>query len=257
MAPQTLLLSGLVQVAAGLAFAYGGARFWRSRPASARHGAARAFTLWWLVSGAYNVLAAATAFGFADLDVHLAAQLVLVALAAVCLAGLAYYFLYLASGSRAWLGPVVAFYAAVGGATLAYVLRCGPEGVLVTDWRVDLVYRDPLSPVATGIVLLFLLPQVAGALAYALLARRAEDPVARFRMRLVGGATAAWFLAALAAELWRHPFWQFMTRAVVGLAVAAAIVLAYRPRATGAPVVGRERRRATREALQGRMRDLI
>ena len=229
----TLLLTSAVGVVASLAFFYVGHAFWTSRPERHRAAPARAFVTYWYASGAYHLLTALlgalAASGVTPFWLFLLARHVGLVLAATCLAGLAFYLLYLFTGRRGWLWPTVAFYAAVCLSTMYYVQARGPTGVLVDAWKTDLTYAEPLSPVATLIVLLLLLPQIVGALAYGSLAFRVREPVHRYRVAILATAIFVWFASALAAELARSSFWQFVTRPGIGLAVAALVVIAYTP----------------------------
>lgn len=229
----TLLLTSAVSAVAAVAFLYAGRAFWRTRPKGQRGPAARAFVTYWWASAAYHLLTAALgllgAFALTPFDLFLAARYVAVVLAGTCLTGLAFYVLYLFTGRRAWLWPTIAFYAAVGLSTMYYLNARRPIGVLVEPWKVDLLYSEPLSGVATAIVLMLLLPQIVGALAYGTLAWRVREPEQRFRVGVIATAIFVWFASALAAEISREPFWQFVTRPGIGLAVAALVVLAYSP----------------------------
>ena len=236
-----------------------------------RGAAARAFVAYWVACGGFNLLhatlSALAAFGVAPLALHLVAKDVGYVLAATGLGGLAFYLLYLFTGSRRWLLPTFAFYTLLCAATVYYSHARGPQGVVVEGWKTDLAYAEPLSEPATLIVLMFLLPQVVGALAYGTLAWRAREPIQRYRAAVLGTAIFVWFASALAAEIARAPFWQFVTRLVIGLAVAVLVVLAYSPpaflrmaptpEALQAREEGRVRREAARAALVERARRLV
>lgn len=229
----TLLLASLVGALAASAFFYAAWAFWRTRPSSSRGVPARAFVTYWVACGAFNllnaILGALASFGVAPFPLFLVAKDVGYVLAATGLAGLAFYLLYLFTGSARWLWPTAVFYAGVCLATVYYSHARDPGGVLVGAWKTDLAYAEPLSTPATVIVLLFLLPQILGAVAYGTLAWRAKEPVHRYRVGVLSTAIFVWFASALAAELSHAPFWQLVTRLGIGLAVAAAVVLAYAP----------------------------
>lgn len=246
---------------AGTAFLYAGVAFWHTRSPKGRGMAARSFAVFWLASGVYDLLLAAMDLGAASgaigFEGYLAWRLASHVLAGVILGGLATYLLYLYTGNEAWLPRVAVFYAGVVAFVVAYSLQRGPVGVAVGAWRVDLAYRDPLGPAAILLVLFLLLPPVACALAYGRLASRAPTPRQRRRILLVSAALAAWFSAALLAQLSQAEAWQFATRAALGLGVSLLVVLAYADAPDGEERLRRITAEARREALRARVKDLV
>lgn len=227
----TIFVSALVEAAAGLAFLYAGFAFWRSRAPGARGVAAGAFALWWTLAGAYDLLSsvldALSGLGALTLGTVVAMHTGQVALGSLSLAALVYYLLYLFTGRRRWVIPIVALYVLTGIAGLLYDARRQPVAILDTDWRTDVVYAVPPDAMRPTFAAILLLPPILGGLAYAGLSRRARDAAARRRMVLLGIALAGWFTAALVAEIVSIPFWQFATRGGIGLIAAGLVLRAY------------------------------
>lgn len=269
----TLLLTSAVGLVAAFACVYAGRTFWRTRLPEAHGVGARGFVTYWYASAAYHVLASLMgllgAVGATPFVPFLLLRHLLLAVGAACLASLAFSLLYLFTGSRRWLWPIVAFYAAVFLAGVVSIQASVPTGVVVGDWKVTLAFEKPLWTASYVLTVLLLLPQILGALAYGTLYWRVKDPEQRWRVGILAPAIFAWYLGALAAELARSPFWSFVTRPGVGLLVAALVVLAYAPPAfvraswPASPDAERARQRlaesreASRRALQERARLLL
>src|SRR5206468_1869294 len=132
-----------------------------------------------------------------------------------------FYFLYLFTGQQRWAWPVALFYALVLMAMTYHVRDREPIGVLVTAWRTDIAYAATYeSSFFRLIVLMLVLPPLAGGLAYLGLLRRLQSREERYRVALVGGAIVAWSAAALAARLAETSgAVQLLSRPVLGLAV--------------------------------------
>ncbi|HWH09422.1 MAG TPA: hypothetical protein VNX21_09500 [Candidatus Thermoplasmatota archaeon] len=238
----TLLLSALVNLAAAAAFACAGARFLRPAPTEVNRLAQRGFALYWLGTAAYTaqsgVMDALAYAGVTSFPLFLAVRYLSIPVLCAALAGGSYYLLYLYTGRKAWVWLASGLYAVVGLAMTFYVASRRPYGVVVTDWRTDLAYAAPYeaTPVFSLLLLLLVLPPIAGGVAYALLARRVQDRAARRRVLLVGLGIAAWSLAALAARLSESSgLVQLLSRPVAGALVATLVLLAYaRPRTVDA-----------------------
>jgi hypothetical protein len=269
----TLLLTSAVGFLAAFACLYAGRTFWRTRPPEARGVGAKGFATYWHASAAYHVLTSSMwmlgALGVTPFAAFLVLRHLLLVVAAVCLASLAFSLLYLFTGSRRWLWPTILFYAAVCVTAMAVVQASAPTGVVVGDWKVELSYEQPLSGAAKGIAVLLLLPQILGSLAYGTLYWHLKDPQQRWRVAILAPAIFGWYLGTLAAELARSPFWSFVTRPGIGIVVAALVVLAYAPpawvRARWSPSFdagsakrqAEARKEASRQALQERARLLL
>jgi hypothetical protein len=262
-------LSAALEAVAGVAFLYAGRVFWRSREPGAG-AAARAFSGWWSLAGSYDIVSSAfdvaAAVGGVPFPFFLAGKLLQVATGSLSLACLAYYLVFLFTGKRSWVIPVVTLYVVTGLLGLVAAWRRHPYAIAATSWRADLAYALPFDPASVAVVSVLLLPPVLGGLAYASLSRWVEAPEAKRRMVLVGLAMAAWFSGALAAEVVKDPFWQFVTRSGVGIVVAGIVLAAYaRHKLPIASASHADPARAARSAahgsreheLAGRVRELV
>lgn len=283
----TLTLAALVDAAIVAVLVAVAAQLGRRRAAGDAGGAIRAFQVWWL-GLAFTVLANALREVVAAAGVETSAPVVAALnalqylwLAATCaaVAGLLYYLVYLHTGSRRWLGPLVAFYALYAIAAFAILARIQPDGVAPGKWFVQWAYARP--DVGVGLLavmsLLLLLPQIVGAAVYLTLRGRVAERGARYRIAMVAWPLLAWLGSALLApaiQLGRFEAWQAGGR-LVGLVASLLILAAYRPPAWIRARLGIERvpqpheaveadvahrassEKGLREAIQRRVRELV
>lgn len=202
----------------------------RSRPAN------RMFVLWWSGLGATNLLAGAgsllLALGVADVPLHLALLYVRLPPIALGLWGLLSYLTYLYTGSRRWFWPAGIFYGLVGGALGA--LYATAQATSVYEKAGELAFtwaRQPPSAVSLLLVVFVFLPVLGATIAYGTLWFRTPGRLQRYRIALVSGAFAVWFVATLLGALPNAsppPWWPLVVR-VLSLLAPAAVLLAYRP----------------------------
>lgn len=235
MVRETLLASGVVSLLAAAAFAYVGWLLWQRHVTAANRVAARAFTTYWLGLAAYTgvggVESVVASFGVAPFPLFLALRYLTIPLLCATIGAVVFYFVFLYTGREAWRRVVTVVYGFVGVTGLYYVWSREPIGVAVSEWRTDLAYAaDYESPFFTLILLMLVLPQLVGAVAYAALIPRTPRASQRYRIALVSSVIFVWGVAALVARLAASSgFVQLLTRPVLGLVVVAAVLLAYRP----------------------------
>jgi hypothetical protein len=237
MSAATLLLSASLALLAGLLYLVVGRVSARRRSAGESSLAQLAFSIWWYALGISAILQAAVlAVATADaVDFALFFALSLALLAAICLAlwGLLFYLTYIFFGARSIAWPLAGFYLAYFAGWVFLLVRAQPSAVIVERWRVRLdlgpdFQADPL--VGTFIVLL-LLPQILGAIAYFTLYFRTHDPSQRYRIALISAAIFGWFTSSLVAtstNLANSDFWTIASR-LIGVAATLTVLAAYLP----------------------------
>lgn len=237
----TLLVAAVVDSAIAGVLAGVGRVFHGAAASVDARRALASFRLWWF-GLAFTVFANASKEAVAAFGAHTSpfAVVILNAMSyafilATCaaVAGLLYYLTYLVTGRRGAFVPIVAFYAAYTVVALALVARMAPAGVTPGKWFVQWAFLHPTSggPLLAVLTLLLLLPQIAAGIAYLVLRRRLDEPLARYRTGLIGWALVLWLGLALVApfvQLGRFEAWQAGGR-LVAFAAALAIFSAYRP----------------------------
>lgn len=233
----TLLLGAVFALAAAGIYAYVGWRLSkRIVPSSDSRLAWASFIVWWyglgattLISGLLNILAA---IGFTDLPLFITANQINLLVICIALWGLLYYLMYLFTGTTRWLVPLAVFYALYYILLIYYLTASIPEGIRVEPWRTNLIYRaSPTGPFFLLLIVLLLLPQIIGGLAYFTLYFRISEVTQRYRVLLVSWSIIVWFLSpllALAGGLSQQDWWQLVSR-FIGLAAALTILMAYLP----------------------------
>lgn len=159
-------------------------------------------------------------------------QILYVLSASVALTGLLTYLWYLYRGARAERA-IAAFYSLVFVAAAWSILTRGITGFESTPWGATARYardHDAQVFVELAFFALYLLPQVAGAIAYLSLRRATTDPTARKRILVVGSALLIWMGASLLSAIIGV---QYDPRVLLGLqavdvAAVVAIVIAFR-----------------------------
>jgi len=233
----TLLFSTLFAFISAGIYAYVG---WRlsKRIVSSSQGriAWQLFIVWWygvavttLIGGLLNLFGA---FGLTILPLFVTATYI--NLLVICLAiwGLLYYLIYLFTGNSQLLVPLTIFYIIYYIFLVYYTTARVPESVNVDRWRTTLAYHTALrGPFFVMLILLLLLPQVIGGVAYFTLYFRVTEVTQKYRVLFVSWSIIIWFLSpfiAIAGGLADQDWWQLVSR-LIGIAAALAILMAYLP----------------------------
>lgn len=213
-------------------------RWHATRPISEPHArrAGRLFALYWLSLAAQSGVAGAGLLAAATVGVPPGATLAFLVLTFAALAasmtGLVCYLGFLYAGLHRSVKWVASLYGAVAVASFALSVALGPQDLHTTRWGAQIGYARPPTPLLSLLVsVAFLLPPVAGALAYGALALRVRDPTARWRIGLVATGIFVWFTAGIALSpraLADNDAAQLLARALP-LAGLLLVVVAYRP----------------------------
>ncbi len=233
----TLLISALFALAGAGIYGFVGWRLARrvvSSPEAQR--AWRLFTVWWFGLAATtlvgSLLSLAGAFGLTSLPLLVALTYLNLLLICVALWGLLYYLIYLFTGSSRWFVPLTAFYIAYYILLVYYITVSDPSRVQVGRWSVTVGYGSPVTrPFSLVVLLLLVLPQIIGSLAYFTLYFRVREATQKYRILLVSWSIILWFGSAFAASvsgLAQRDWWQIASR-FIGLAAALTIFIAYVP----------------------------
>lgn len=233
----TLLFSALFAVAAASIYSYVGwclsKRLVSSSEARLAWGS---FTIWWyglaattLIGGFLNLFGA---IGLTSLPLFVTATYINILVICLALWGLLYYLIYLFTGNRGSLIPLAAFYVIYYAFLVYYITASSPSNVNVGRWSATLAYRAPLTgPFFVLLIVLLLLPQILGGLAYFTLYFRVPEATQKYRILLVSWSIIIWFLSpliALVGGLAQQDWWQLASR-FIGLAAALTILIAYLP----------------------------
>lgn len=233
----TLLFSALLSALCGGIYYYVGRVLLRKNSLSSDSRLAwQLFVVWWYALAgttfATAMLSLLGAFGITDLPLFVTITLVNLLATCIALFGLMYYLLYLFSGSRRWLTPVVVFYIVYYIFLLYFVEASAPASVSVEPWRARLLYQHQISgPWQMILLLLLLFPQIIGSLAYFTLYFRVRNTTQKYRIMLVSWSIIIWFLSAFLGNivgLNQIVWWQIFTR-LIGLVAALTILVAYQP----------------------------
>lgn len=237
MSQPTLLFGAGLSILSAIIYYYVGRVLSRRRVASPDARLAwMLFVVWWyalasntLIGALLSLLGALNVVGL-----PLFVTLTQVNLLALCVAlfGLMYYLLYLFTGSRRLLTPLVVFYIAYYILIVYYVQARLPVGVSVGHWNATLEYERPAGGLLYIIALLLLIfPQVIGSLAYFTLYFRVKNTTQKYRILLVSWSILIWFLSAFLASiagLSQQDWWQVTSR-LIALSASLTILLAYDP----------------------------
>ena len=232
----TLALGALVTATTAALFAHAGRLTWRRPVPPESRLANQAFSLWWWsASAVIGLISLANVLGMAgvlDDDVHVTLHYLRAAPLSLALGCLMFYLLYLFTGKRGVLKPVVAGYALHHAFTVYYFIRLGPMRTVVTDWDVRVEALSPVDPVlSVAFGLALALPVVLACAAYVVLTFRVGGRDQRFRVGILALALGQWFLLLLVSfvlglqqRAWFSVFYQ-----VPGLISAFFVVVAFRP----------------------------
>jgi hypothetical protein len=196
----------------------------------------RSFTVWWyglaattLTRGFLNMLGA---LGIMSLPLFVTMTYINMLAICVALWGLLYYLIYLFTGNSRSRVPLAIFYIIYYFMLVYYTSASIPSDVTVGRWNITLTYSAPITgPFFVMVVVLLLLPQIMGALAYFTLYFRVQEATQKYRVLLVSLSIIVWFLSpliGLAGGVRQQDWWQFASR-LIGLAAAATILMAYLP----------------------------
>ena len=233
----TLLFSALFALTAASIYSYVGWRLSKRVITSSEARLAwRSFTVWWyglaattLIGGFLSLFGVA---GLTSLPLFVTATYLNILVLCLALWGLLYYLIYLFTGNSRSLVPLTVFYVIYFVLLVYYITASIPESISVERWRTTLVYRAPLTgPFFAILIILLLLPEIIGGLAYFTLYFRVSDVTQKYRILLVSWSIILWFLSpliALAGGLAQQDWWQLASR-LIGLAAALTILMAYLP----------------------------
>lgn len=233
----TLLFGAIFSLAIGGIYYYVGRALSQRRVALPdSHLAWTLFVVWWYgLAGttlAGGVLSLLGAFGATNLQVFV--TITQVNLLAICVAlyGLMYYLLYLFTGNRRLLTPLTVFYIVYYVLLVYWSQSSLPIGVTLGRWSATLKYQQQnTGPLFVIVLLLLVIPQIIGSLAYFTLYFRVKTATQKYRILLVSWSIIIWFLSAFLASisgLARQDWWQIISR-LIGLGAALTILMAYQP----------------------------
>lgn len=234
---QSLLLAAALVFAAAILYGYVGARLWGRKVSADARLAQSLFSFWWFALGAASLAQAVMILMYTTdtltIAIYQAFQHVLLIAIMAGLGGLVYYLLYLYTGRRMLWLPVMVYYAILYLVLIALLASYGaPQDIVDNGWRLSTEPQpEPNRPLEVAFFVLFVGPQLAAAIAYALLYRRATDNTQRYRIALVSGTIIVWFGSSFLttiAQASRNPGVQAFS-ILLGLAAGAAILLAYLP----------------------------
>jgi len=168
-------------------------------------------------------------------------------LLSIALWGLLSHVLYLYTG-RSRERAIGVVYTVLTVAVVAHIAWSRPRSVAITPWTVEVLgAREGLAISTALLVGAYLLPPIAAGIAYLRLIPRVEAATQKRRLRIVGVGIILWISTHLLARASDAALWQFVTRVMVGLAVAGAVWSAY----------GARRPRPVSSDLEHRLRQLV
>ena len=233
----TLLFSALFALLAAGIYAYVGWRLSKRVISSSRAQLAwGSFTVWWYGLAATTLIGALLsllgAVGFTSLPLFVTATYINLLIICLALCGLLYYLIYLFTGNIRSLILLAIFYLIYYILLVYYITASSPDDVHIGRWNTTLVFHSPLTgPFFVIILVLLLLPQIIGGLAYFTLYFRVSDLTQKYRILLVSWSIIVWFISPLIAQaggLAQQDWWQLTSRCI-GLAAALTILMAYLP----------------------------
>jgi hypothetical protein len=225
-----------LSVTSGILYAYMGTRLGQRRVSAQARPAQLSFALWWFALALTSFLSAAemVLYMAGSLSVAIYEALTQALLLAIMggLAGLLYYLVYLYTGARrSWI-PLAIYYVALFVLLEWLILSLGRPVTITDDGWALKTLPQPTTNAAFAIIflVLFIGPQLAAAMAYALLYRRATDNTQRYRIGLVSGSIIVWFGSSFftAATGTQGKTLEIFSQ-VLSLLAAMTILLAYQP----------------------------
>lgn len=236
MTSNMLWAAALLAAVQGWLYMYVGHRLTHRKVSSEASLAHQSFLSWWFGLGGLSLLQAAilVLYNLAALPMWLyqsVSQMAIVFLT-VALAGLMYYLIYVYTGNRRWAVGVVLYYVLFFIGIQALVFYPGaPTGLVDNGWSVSAEPVLDLNRMQSLAVLAVLIgPQLAVAVAYFALLRKATDATQRYRIAMVSGSFTIWFGASFVAGALEAAgdLWQLTSR-VLSVIAAVAILVAYEP----------------------------
>ena len=229
MVAATLILGSTLTLLAGLLYAAAGVRFAR-RARLAGHAVAL-YSLFWFGLAFFGLTDGAWSLAVPLADPPLAVGVAILHLktlvGAAAFLGLVHYLLYVYTGSRRILAPLVAFYAVVYAVVAWSYVVAQPVGQEARAWRSGLVYANPGTAWDVAASLLLFVPPLLAAIAYAGLLRHAGEPAQRRRVVATSLAFAAFFGGLLVGWLLEPAWWPPVEKALA-IATAALVLWAHR-----------------------------
>ena len=223
----------------GAAFTYVGHVVGRRQLGGEEGRANNAFVTWWYTLGGLSFVGAgfslAAALGYTDLALHVTLLHIALLVLFIGLWGLGYYLAFLFTGNRSWFRILGALYSIYYVLLVYLVVRATPNRVIINRYNVELGYEREITealPFVSILLVLLILPQIIGALAYFSLLFRVRAPMQRYRIGMVAGTFLAWFGTSIIAgtlELSDTTEWWQPVSQAISVAAALLILLAYRP----------------------------
>lgn len=238
MHPSTLALGFVVPYLSGGLLMAIGEMIRRRAVASAPREALLGFAAFWYGFGAtmvcYGTFSLLVFLHLTDIEIHLTLLHLLSLPLSIGLAGLVYYLLFIYTGRRGWLVPVLALYTLFF-AFNQYRYAAGPDPhLLVTPWQAGAVVGAPDGAQA-GLFRIFTavlaVPVLVAVVAYASLLFQAKGGEQRYRIAMISGAIFLWFAVFLVGFLTSDPTasWKPLLYQGMGIPVGLLVLLGYRP----------------------------
>lgn len=194
------------------------------------------FVVWWcamagnsLATGILNLIGA---IGLTSLPLFLTFAQFNNLLLCVALCGLMYYLIYIFTGNKKVLVPLIIGYILCYLLLMYYYNVREPIGVSIHRWNVGIDYEQPRTgPFLTLLLILLVVPQILGSLAYFTLYFRVKETTQKYRVALVSWSIIVWFLSAFIASIFglsEYDWWQILSK-LIGLGAALMILMAYQP----------------------------
>lgn len=236
MAPDTLLVSGLIAAGGTLLYGYIGTRLARRQVSLEAQPALQLFSTWWfllagtqVVTGGSEVLAW---MGVDALGLHAGLSYVNLFFSVFAIHTLLYYLVYVFAGHMRGFAPVTLAYLVYFLVVLYLLTIANPVGLDVSAWTVAIETEEPISgPVTNAIVGFLLVPPLVAAGAYLRLYAHVDSRTQRYRVLVIGTSIVLWlgsFLAVYLAGADQASIWPLISK-LIGLGGAVAVLAAYFP----------------------------
>ena len=235
MADGAAAVVAVTSFASVIVFGYLARRLWLRKVSEEARFASLQFSVFWaglaaasLLSGIESLVAI---FGTPALSFVVTFEYLDILLLSLVLWALVGFLFYLFTGKGAAF-PLAVLYGVIYVLVLYYITASMPNAVTVKQGMVGVTFASTVSGTAVALLLLVLVvPEIAGILAYLSLYFRTHDPTVRYRIALVGLALLGYlglgFLnlgALLGGSLAAQTFAQ-----LVGVVAAVIVLLAYYP----------------------------
>lgn len=232
---ETLILGSAFSLSIGLLYLYVGSVVAKKPVSPEARPALTSFVLWWYGLGAVSLVGGATNLlgAYGALDLALLTTLTYALFLVLCLSlwGLITYLVFVFSG-RTLQKSLGAFYLGFYFFLVYLLVAAKPVGIKTGRWSTTLDYANQVHPIfVTLFLVLLLLPQAIGSLAYLSLAFRTKERAARYRIVMVSVSIFVWFFASFIvsqAGIAQTDAWQVASK-MIALGASVAILAAYRP----------------------------